>query len=267
MAAKPLILAACLAAAAAPALAAGNMEPDRVERWEALAGMIFGDDARIDPTETVVTLDAPARAHDSALVPVSIATDPAAGVTGISVVVDENPGPVAAQVRFGPAGDARELGLRVRVDGYTNVHAVATTSDGAMLTNAVFVKGAGGCSAPITVSDTEAMAEMGEIRLKFGEGDPDGAGRATLMVRHPNFNGMQMNQLTMLYTPPRFITDIEVARGDELVFAMASEISLATDPVIDFLYRGDPGAPFTVSVTDSSGDRWTQEFAAPEVTN
>ena len=55
MAAKPLILAACLAAAAAPALAAGNMEPDRVERWEALAGMIFGDDARIDPTETVTS--------------------------------------------------------------------------------------------------------------------------------------------------------------------------------------------------------------------
>jgi sulfur-oxidizing protein SoxY len=267
MLAKPLIVAACLAAAAAPALAAGNMEPDRVARWEALAGMIFGDDARIDPTETVVTLEAPKRALDSALVPVTVATDPAAGVTGLSLVVDENPGPVAAAVRFGPAGDPRELGLRVRVDGYTNVHAVATTSDGAMLANAVFVKGAGGCSAPITTSDAEAMAGMGEIRMKFGGSGPDGTGRATLMVRHPNFNGMQMNQVSMLYTPPRYVTDIEVKRGDELVFAMASDISLATDPVIDFLYRGEAGTPFTVSVTDSEGGSWTQEFAAPEVTN
>ena len=188
-------------------------------------------------------------------------------MTGLSLVVDENPGPVAAEVRFGPAGDARELGLRVRVDGYTNVHAVATTADGAMLENAVFVKGAGGCSAPITVSDAEAMAGMGEMRMKFGEGGPEGAGRATLMVRHPNFNGMQMNQVTMLFTPPRYVTEIEVARGDELVFAMTSDISLATDPVIDFLYKAGSGAPFTVSVTDSEGERWSQDFAPPEVTN
>ena len=199
--------------------------------------------------------------------PVTIATDPGAGVTGLTLVVDENPGPVAADVRFGPAGDPRELGLRVRVEGYSNVHAVATTADGAMFENAVFVKGAGGCSAPITVSDAEAMAGMGEMRMKFGDAGPEGAGRATLMVRHPNFNGMQMNQVTMLFTPPRYVTEIEVARGDELVFAMTSDISLATDPVIDFLYKAGSGAPFTVSVTDSKGERWTQEFAPPEVTN
>jgi sulfur-oxidizing protein SoxY len=267
MPSRSLILAACLAAAAAPALAAGNMEPDRLERWQDLSAMIFGEDAGIAPTETVVTLEAPKRAQDSALVPVTIATAPDAGVTGLSLVVDENPGPVAAQVRFGPAGDPRELGLRVRIDGYTNVHAVATTAEGAMLENAVFVKGSGGCSAPITISDAEAMAGMGEMRMKFADGGPEGAGRATLMVRHPNFNGMQMNQVTMLFTPPRYVTEIEVARGDDLVFAMTSDISLATDPVIDFLYKPGSGAPFTVSVTDSKGERWSQEFAPPEVTN
>ena len=267
MPARSLILAACLAAAA-PALAAGNTEPDRVARWEQLAGLIFGDGVEIAPTETAVTLDAPKRAQDSALVPITVRSTPDAGVTALGLVVDENPGPVAAQVRFGPAGDPRELGLRVRIDGYTNVHAVATTADGSLVGNAVFVKGAGGCSAPITVSDAEAMAGMGEMRMKFGAGAPEGAGRATLMVRHPNFNGMQMNQLTRLYTPPRYVTDIEVTRGEALVFAMASDISLATDPVIDFLYRADgPPAPFTVTVIDSKGERWSQEFAAPEMTN
>ena len=268
MSVRRLILAAGLfLAVAAPALAAGNEEPDRLARWAQLKGHLFGDDAVIAPTETAVTLDAPARALDSALVPVTIATAPGAGVTAISLIVDDNPGPVAASVEFGPAGDARELGLRVRVDGYTNMHAVATTADGGMLENAVFVKGAGGCSAPLGGSDAEAMAGMGEVRMRFGEGGPEGAGRATLMVRHPNFTGMQMNQLTRLYTPPRYVTAIEVARGDELVFAMASDISLATDPVIDFLYRTGSGTPFRVSVTDSSGSTWTQEFAPPEVTN
>lgn len=266
---KRLILAACLVALAAPAFAAGNMEPDRVSRWEDLTYLIFGDDARIAPTESLVTLAAPARAEDAALVPVTIATAEGAGVTGLSLVVDENPGPLAARLRFGPAGDPRELGLRVRVDGYTNLHAVATLADGSMVANAVFVKGSGGCSAPIGLSDVEAMAGMGEMRMKFAAGGPEGSGRATLMVRHPNFNGMQMNQVSRLYTPARYVTEVEVSRGGELVFAMESDISLATNPVIDFLYRTGDARPFTVSVADSSGARWSQEFPAPEsaVTN
>jgi sulfur-oxidizing protein SoxY len=261
-----LALAAFLAATAAPALAGGNTDPDRLERWQDLTALIFGDEARIAPTETLVTIDAPERALDSALVPVAIATGDE-GVTGLSLVVDENPGPLAARVRFGPAGDPRALGLRVRVDGYTNMHAVATLADGSMVANAAFVKGAGGCSAPIGVSDAEAMAGMGDMRMKFAAGGPEGAGRATLMVRHPNFNGMQMNQVTRLYTPARYITDIEVARGSELVFAMQSDISLATNPVIDFLYRRGLDGPFTVSVTDSAGQHWSQDFPAPELTN
>ena len=262
-----LVLAAALAAAA-PALAAGNTDPDRIARWQDLTALIFGDDAEIAPTETLVTVEAPARALDSARVPVTIATaDPE--VTGISVVVDENPGPLAARVRFGPAGDPRAFGLRVRVDGYTNVHAVATRADGSMVANATFVKGAGGCSAPIGVSDVEAMAGMGEMRMKFAGGAPEGAGKATLMVRHPNFNGMQMNQVSRLYTPARYVTGVEVTRAGELVFAMESDISLATDPVIDFLYRTGSDAPFTVVVTDSRGQQWFQDFPAPkpEVTN
>ena len=79
---------------------------------------------------------------------------------------------MAARVRFGPAGDPRALGLRIRVDGYTNVHAVATLADGSMVANAAYVKGAGGCSAPVGVSDAEAMAGMGEMRMKFAERRP-----------------------------------------------------------------------------------------------
>jgi sulfur-oxidizing protein SoxY len=265
---RRLILAmGIFVAATVPVLAAGNEEPERLARWAELKGLLFGEEAGIAPTATAVMLEAPARALDAALVPVTITTAPEAGVTALSLVVDENPGPVAARVQFGPAGDARELGLRVRVDGYTNVHAVATTASGGMVENVVFVKGAGGCSAPIGVSDQEAMAGMGEVRMRFRDGGPEGTGRATLMIRHPNFNGMQMNQLTRHYTPPRYVTGIEVARGDELVFTMASDISLATDPVIDFLYRTGSGTPIRVVVTDSEGASWSREFMPPEVTN
>jgi sulfur-oxidizing protein SoxY len=260
-----LILSAFLAATPMPVLGAGNTDPDRLERWRDLTALIFGDDAEIAPADSLA-IDAPERALDSALVPVTVTTDDPK-VTELSLIVDENPGPLAARVRFGPAGDPRALGLRVRVDGYTNVHAVATRADGSMVESAAFVKGAGGCSAPIGVSDAEAMAGMGDMRMKFAEGGPEGTGKATLMLRHPNFNGMQMNQLTRLYTPARYVTDVEVTRGGELVLAMQSDISLATNPVIDFLYRRGSEAPFTVSVTDSEGQRWSQDFPAPELTN
>lgn len=260
-----LVLAAFLATAAVPALGAGNTDPDRLARWQDLTALIFGDGAEIAATDSLVTIDAPERALDSALVPVAVATSDSA-VTGLSLIVDENPGPLAARVRFGPAGDPREVGLRVRVDGYTNVHAVATRADGSMVANAAFVKGAGGCSAPVGVSEVEALAGMGEMRMKFAEGGPEGAGKATLMVRHPNFNGMQMNQVSRLYTPARYVTDVEVSRGGELVFAMESDISLATNPVVDFLYRRGSEAPFIVTVTDSEGQRWSQAFA-PALTN
>ena len=108
---------------------------------------------------------------------------------------------------------------------------------------------------------------MGEMRMKFREGGPEGSGRATLMVRHPQFNGMQMNQVSMLYTPARYVTRVEVTRGEALVFAMDNDISLSTDPVIDFLYRADAAGPFRVTVADSGGGSWSQEFKAPEVGN
>ena len=40
------------------------------------------------------------------------------------------------------------------------------------------------------------------------------------MIRHPNYTGMQMDQLTREYTPAKFVQEIEVKRGGELVFRM-----------------------------------------------
>jgi sulfur-oxidizing protein SoxY len=261
----PRLMMAALLVAAAPALAAGSDEPDRVERWRDIAGILF-EDAAIAPTETAVTLEAPARALDAALVPITVRAEP--GTQALSLVVDENPGPVAAAVTFGPAGDPRLLGLRVRVEGYSNVHAVATRADGSLVENAVFVKAAGGCSAPVAGGAEAALADLGEMRMRFGGDAPEGAARATLLLRHPNFNGMQMDQVSRHYTPARYLTALEIRRGDALVLAMESDISLAADPAIEFLYRPDGGAePFHVAATDSDGTIWTQDFAAPEVGN
>lgn len=246
-----------LLATPGPVLAANGDEPDRQARWEDVSEAIFGD-RPIGNGDHLIQIQAPARAMDAALVPITLKVDPAQNVRAMHLVIDENPSPYAAKVSFGSAGDPSELELRVRINGYTNVHAVAETSDGQLLETSVFVKAAGGCSAPIGVSDQEALQGAGQMKMKFGdEGD-----RATLMIRHPNFSGMQMNQVTRTYTPARFVDKLKVSQGGEVVFELAGDISLSSDPVIGFAYNPASQGPFLVQVSDSDGERWEKSFPA-----
>ncbi len=175
-----------------------------------------------------------------------------------------NPSPVAAHFTFGPAADPRAIKLRVRVNDYTLMHAVARLGDGSLIGAARFIKAAGGCSAPIGVGDDEARQGMGEMRIKFANaGGPDEPLQTTLMMRHPNFNGMQMNQVTRLYTPARYVENIEVKAGKELVFSLATGISLAKDPVITFGVPKKASGPLTVTAEDSEHGSWRQTYDLP----
>jgi sulfur-oxidizing protein SoxY len=260
--------AALMAASALHAYAADGDDAERLRIWTELSRSVFGDKP-INATDKAISLDAPKRAEDASLVPITINVAPDAGVVGTDLIIDENPSPVAARIKFGPAGDPRQMKLRVRVNSYTNIHAVAKTANGGLLQNTRFLKASGGCSAPVGASDQEAMKTMGEMRMRFGSNaELGGAPEATLMIRHPNFNGMQMDQVKRTYTPARFITSIDVARGDRKVFSIESDISLSTNPVISFLYKqGQSDEPFHVTVKDSEGRSWEQEFDTPKATN
>ncbi len=133
--------------------------------------------------------------------------------------------------------------MRVRVNNYTNVHAVVETKDGKLVETAKFVKASGGCSAPMGMSDEEAMKGMGDMRMKFSDGQGGKPVEATLMVRHPNFSGMQMNQVTRDYTPARYVDKLDVTHGDQLVFHLDGDISIASNPVIHFGIKPDGKGP------------------------
>jgi sulfur-oxidizing protein SoxY len=238
----------------------------RETRWKDIEQTIFGD-KRAVPDASVISLDAPYRAEDAALVPMTITLNATEPVKEIYLVVDDNPAPVAAHYTFGPAADPHVIRMRVRVNSYTNVHAVAKLQDGRLIEAVKFVKAAGGCSAPMGMSDEEAMQGMGEMRMKFAD---DAAGKpteATLMVRHPMFNGMQMNQATRLYTPARYIESIKVSEGDRLVFTLSTSISLAANPVIGFGLVPQTGNPVTVVVEDNKGGQWQKSFTVPMALN
>src|SRR6202166_437179 len=202
---KSSVLAAALIATAIfagihPAFADDEDDQDRAARWKQLQESLFPHRQVLD-SGGIISVDAPPRALDAALVPIELHMASNKPLKGVYLIIDDNPAPMAAHFVFGPKADPRDLKLRVRVNAYTNIHAIAETQDGQLHAATKFVKAAGGCSAPAGSDDAAALADLGRMKLRllgdFNAGKPM---QAQLMIRHPNFNGMQMNQITRYFT-------------------------------------------------------------------
>ena len=255
------IRACCLLAVMAAPCAARADDPDaaRQARWQDVAKSVFNGRS-VGNGAGLLTIEAPVRALDAALVPVSIAVSPQLHPVALTLIIDDNPAPVAGIVHFGKLADPQRLKLRVRVDQYTMVHAVAELPGGKLLAVSTFIKAAGGCSAPGTTNQTEAMARLGRMKLFVTAGRTPGSVTAELHISHPNFNGMQMDPVTRFYTPARYIQTITVSHGGERVFSMDGDISLSQDPAITFSFHPNGAAKLDVEVDDSAKAVFRQSF-------
>lgn len=231
--------------------------------WDDLRGDVLGE-AELASAEGLLTVDAPYRAHDAATVPILLKqTDPTTRIRAATVVVDENPAPVAAVFEFGESMGALDFELRVRVDQYSNVRVIAETPTGLHMTGR-YVKASGGCSAPATRDPTVALANMGKMKLKsFDAGAQMSTPRreAQIMVRHPNYSGLQRDQITQLFIPAHFIDHMEVWQGDELLFTMDGGISISENPVFRFGYNDNGAEALTVKATDTEGNTFESVLA------
>lgn len=228
------------------------------ETWEEMKSDVAGD-AVIGDGGNFVTLDAPYRAHDAATVPVTIKQlDPNVRITAATVVVDENPAPVAGVFTFSPAMGQLDFEMRVRVNQYSNVRVIAETPDGFHMAGR-FVKASGGCSAPASKDPEVALASMGNMKLRmFGETAQMSTPRreAQIMIRHPNYSGLQRDQVSQLFIPAHFIDHIEVWQEDELLFTMEGGISISENPVFRFSYNDNGSTTLTIKATDTEGNEF-----------
>ena len=233
------------------------------QRWQEVRQALFGSRVVHDGA-ALLHLEAPKRAQDAALVPMTITSSAAPRLKGLYLIIDGNPSPVAAHFTFGPAADPEEIGLRVRVNDYTFVHAVAELRDGSLYAVQKFVQAAGGCSAPAGPNEAAALNGIGQMKLRLvGPVVPARPVQAQLLIRHPNFNGMQMNQLTRFYTPARFINAVDVTDGEASVFHLDTDISMSTNPAITFRFIVHDKSDLRVTVHDSSSAEFTHVFAIP----
>ena len=254
---KAHILAALLLAG--PAAAQDNPLQNSAT-WDDLRDSVLGLAADVPLDLTVLDLEAPVRAHEAAIVPVRLTQPPGAPeIRAATLVIDENPSPVAAEYTFGPAMAPLDFEFRVRVDSYSDVRAIADTGNGTQVMAGRFVKASGGCSAPAGKDMASVEATMGQMRWRTGQ--ENGRQIGTLMIRHPNFSGLQRDQVTLLNIPAHFIDRLEVRQGDDLLFTLQAGISISEDPVFRFAYKPN-GQPVRVHAEDTDGNVWDQEFAA-----
>lgn len=236
--------------------------------WNSLKGDVFGQKA-VEPANGIVVIDAPKRAEDAALVPIDLHFKPDATtgrIKAVTLIVDENPSPVAAVFKFGRDAGVTHLATRLRVNAYSYVRAIAETEDGKLHMTETFVKASGGCSAPALKNQDEAMASLGKMKLRVFPSSAPGTEpmtRATemqLMIRHPNNSGLQMDQLTRYYIPAHFIQGLKISQGERLIMTMEGGISISEDPNFRFEFDAKPGEDVKVEAADTEGKKFQDEW-------
>ncbi|OED44889.1 quinoprotein dehydrogenase-associated SoxYZ-like carrier [Chromatiales bacterium (ex Bugula neritina AB1)] len=243
-----LIITSLLAQTAAAQQSAADL-------WEtALRPAIFGD-REIQDAGDLLRIEAPKRAEDPALVPVKIVTGTEQQsdryIKRITLLIDKNPDPKAGTFTFTPASGRADLDLRVRVDQYSHIRAIAETSDGKLFMASRFVKGSGGCSAPAAGNLALAMERLGRMQLKTRQDEPTGLLAAQLKVSHPNITGMQKDQVTHLYYPAHYVRNIDVKLDDTPIFSAEVGISISENPTFRFYLKPEQSGRLIAEVTDS----------------
>ena len=240
---------------------------DAYDPWPGLVQDIFSNRPMNDGSD-VVAIEMPYRAEDAAIVPVTLRTKLSAGDTRriktITLVIDQNPAPMAAKFELGPDANVSEISTRVRVNNYTDVHAVAELTDGKLYMVKTYVKASGGCSAPAAKNADEAKARLGQMRYRQfarpGDGPASGAREAQIMIGHPNNSGLQMDQVTQLYIPAFFINELHLWQDDSPVLSMEGGISISEDPNIRFTYVSNAAKRFRAEAKDTNGHVFQHEW-------
>src|ERR1700753_3574000 len=239
---------------AAPVTARAQEQPSE-DTWNNIKGDIFKDRPILDGTG-LVTLDAPRRAEDAAIVPigmrVNLAGDDKRTLKSLTLVIDENPAPVAGTFTIGPHAGVTSISTRVRVNSYSYVRLIAELSDGKLYGVKTFVKASGGCSAPASSNADATKSVLGQMKFRTFRPDQGGLPKAQLMRRHPQNAGLQMDQLTRLYIPPFFIENLKIWQGDNLLVEMEGGGALLDDPNIRVNYRPNGADKFRVEAMDTS---------------
>ncbi|WP_299963675.1 quinoprotein dehydrogenase-associated SoxYZ-like carrier [uncultured Roseobacter sp.] len=257
---RPLALAAAfLCATALPALA-------NTEAWDAVKAQLYGDRALLNGAD-IIAIDAPYRTYDDARTDLAaqIVAPAGAQIAKVTVVLDENPMPVSAVFDLETPQPGFYFDITMRVNGPTPMHVIAETTDGRLFVSETFVKtsGQGACAAPPGTDPEIALATLGQMNIEVAGTVPGvDAGRLTNLasrlgrmdvdISHPSHSGMQMDQISLLFIPMRYVENVEIALDGAGYVDLTGSISLSENPRLGLAVPQSTRS-VDVTMTDTNG--------------
>lgn len=260
----------------APALSTAETQDE--SNWNnALKNQYFAGKT-IEEANSIIELDAPVRAEDPALVPLKINTTikqtPDNYIKKILVLVDNNPFPFVGEFDFTPKSGKADLAMRIRVNTYSYVRAIAEMNDGKLYMTKKFVKASGGCSAPVGADLDAAMQRLGKMKFRLDDGiKPKEPTLVQLLISHPNLSGMQMDQVSRFIKKSHFVKQMKVTFNDDLILTAKTDIAISSDPNFRFYFVPETAGTLKAEISDTScesptardvckdGNTFTETFA------
>jgi sulfur-oxidizing protein SoxY len=232
----------CMAGVAA---ASDDVQPSS-SAWQLLQEKYYGDKPMGVVDEKYMSLEAPANTPDPAATPVTLrfAHDAGRPIKRVRVFIDNNPSPLVATFDLADAVPVTEIDLRVRVDRFTSVRAVAETAGGDLEMRSTWVKASGGCSAPPSAA---GGGVLGEIRIRPS---PD-AKSMQVSIRHPNSSGFQIDPRTGYPIPAHYISHVRMTAGGKTVLDADLGISVSENPTLRIASDTPLPGPVMIDAVDS----------------
>ncbi len=217
--------------------------------WDYLRHKYYGEvnDAAIGLVdEKFMSLDAPDSTPDPTATPLSLhfSDDPKRRIKRVRVFIDNNPAPLVATFTLPGQIPVTGIDMRVRVDRFTTIRAVAELADGNLEMRSHWVQASGGCSAP---SSPSSGGKIGDIRIY----PSDGGKALRVSIRHPNNSGFQLDPVSGDPIPAHYISQITVTAGGKELLDAQTGISISQNPTLRIVSDKPLPMPFHVDAVDS----------------
>lgn len=229
---------------------------DELEWNNVLKDQFFAGQTILE-TNDVIELEAPYRAEDPSLVPLKIISKVKQSrdnyIKKILVLIDKNPFPFVGEFEFTPDSGKADLSMRVRVNTYSYIRAIAEMNDGKLYMSKKFVKASGGCSVPLASDPDAAMKRLGKMKFRLDGGVKTSEPTLVqLLISHPNVTGMQMDQVSRFLKKSHFIEKIRVYFNGKPILTAKTDIAISSDPNFRFYFVPDKAGELKAEITDTS---------------
>jgi sulfur-oxidizing protein SoxY len=237
------------------------------EAWQLLRTAAFQSRDIIEgPEQNVVELKAPYRAEDATIVPVSIHTKIPQSkdifIKKIHVYIDKNPMPLVGIFELSPESGRADLAMRVRVDTFSFIRAIAELNTGELYMTKSFVRATGACPAPPPKSVSDSIDNMGSMKIRnVGELEISKPNLVQLQIKHPNITGLQPMKIgSRVMPPPHFINGLKIDYAGKTVMQATLTFSVSMDPSFRFYFTPKTEGTMLIEASDTENNRWNTSY-------